>query len=289
MQLDIFNDGRDVQLRNDLADALARGDADAARAAAAALQAAFPRDDTLPPAQTLVAALDRGQAPAFTSHDDLAAARAVLTEAIAPAATRVLGAGASAWLALRWGELASRAAAVRFDAGSPEDHAAPLFLRAGRWAQAAAAVESIESWRRKPVTLMWMAQARYHLRGLDSTWDLLAELAWMSCERLDALLRALDDPLLRRLRDGFEERFDGGAGVEDLCWFPGWLLTERPSLAPLLAAAQRGADTPPEQAMRLVVELLGLERQGRQREVLQKRKELREVSEAVYGGYVAGR
>ena len=59
MQLDIFNDGRDVQLRNDLADALMRDDAEAARAAAAALQAAFPGDDTLPPAQTLIGALDR--------------------------------------------------------------------------------------------------------------------------------------------------------------------------------------------------------------------------------------
>ena len=289
MQLDIFNDGRDVQLRNDLADALMRDDAEAARAAAAALQAAFPGDDTLPPAQTLIGALDRRQAPAVTSHDDLATARSAMTETIAPAAARVLVAGAAPWLAERWSELARRAAALPLAARRPDDHAAPLWLRAGRWTEAAAAVEGIESWRRKPVTIGWMAQARYHTQGLDRTWDLLAELAWLSCERLDALLRGLDDPLLRRLRDGFEERFDGGAGVEELCWFPAWLLTERPSLAPLLATAQRGSDTLPEQAMRLVVELLGLERQGRRREVVQKRKELREVSEAVYAGYVAGR
>ncbi|RYF68984.1 MAG: hypothetical protein EOO29_34180 [Comamonadaceae bacterium] len=210
MQLDIFNDGRDVQLRNDLADALACDDADAARAAAAALQAAFPRDDTLPPAQALIDALDLRQAPAFASHDDLAAARGAMTASIAPAATRVLGAGASPWLALRWGEMASGAVGLPFDAVRSEDHAAPLWLRASRWAEAAAAIERIESWRRKPVPLGWMAQARYHLQGLDSTWTLLAELAWMSCERLDVVLRSLDDPLLRRLRDGFEERFNDG-------------------------------------------------------------------------------
>ncbi len=289
MQFDIFNDGRDVQLRNDVANALMRGDAGAARAAATLLRADFPRDETLSHVEVLVGALDQRLGPAFIRHDDLAAARAAMAQAIAPAAARVLGAAASAWLAVRWGEVAHRAAALSFDARRPADHAIPLWLLASRWTEAAACVERIESWRRKPAPLAWMAQARYHLQGLDGTWALLAELAWMSCERLDAVLQSLDDPLLRRLRDAFEERFDGGAGVEDLGWFPAWLLTERPSLAPLLAAAQRGDHQPPEQAMRLVLELLGLERQGRQREVLQGRKELREVSAAIFAAYVARR
>ena len=55
-----------------------------------------------------------------------------------------------------------------------------LWLRAGDFAAAADAVARIESWRRIPAPLAWMAEARYRLDGLDAHWGLLAELAWLA-------------------------------------------------------------------------------------------------------------
>ena len=41
--------------------------------------------------------------------------------------------------------------------------------------------------------------------------------------------------------------------------------------------------------MRLLLELLGLERQGRQREIVQRRKDLRDAHAGLYACYMAAR
>ena len=66
--------------------------------------------------------------------------------------------------------------------------------------RAAEAVVDIASWRRIPVPLAWMAEARYRMYGLDDSLALLAELAWLSPQRFDALSRRLADPRLESLR-----------------------------------------------------------------------------------------
>ena len=290
MQLDIFDHSRDIQLRNDLVQALLLRDPAAARTAWMALAQEYPEDDTLPPAAVLIDTLAQRPEALFSHHESAGEARHALAEQVEPAALRVLGANdGAAWLVPLWRTLALRAARLPFDPQRSEDHAAPLWLRAGQWAEASAAVARIESWRRIPAPLSWMAEACYRQRDLDGTWGLLVELAWLSPQRLDAVLQAIADPLLLKLRAAFEAAFDGGAGSADLCWFPAWLLTEKPSLAPLLAMAQRCASTQPEQAMRLLLELLGLERQGRQHEVVQRRKALRDSCPALYAAYIAKR
>lgn len=288
MQLDIFDHSRDIQLRNDMAAALLRHDIDSAKTAWTTLSQEYPGDiDTLPATAALISALEQPTDSFFACHEMAAEACRTLVEEIEPAALRVLGAtDGAAWLAPWWRTLAQRAARLPFNPQRSADHAAPLWLRAGQWAEASAAVGRIESWRRIPVPLSWMTQARYHLQDLDQTWDLLAELAWLSPHRLDLLMQAIADPLLRKLRERFDASFDGEGGIDDLAWFPAWLLTEKPSLAPHLAKAQRGSCTAPEQAMRLLLELLGLERQGRQREVVQRRKTLRDSWPPLYAAYM---
>ncbi|HSV84871.1 MAG TPA: hypothetical protein VLK85_37180 [Ramlibacter sp.] len=290
MQLDIFDHSRDTQLRNDLADALLRQDIAAARTVSATLTQEFPSDACLAPAAILLRVLEQRTITPLASHEEAEAARRTLHEEVEPAAQHLLGRAASGpWLALLWEALAQRAAQLPFDPRHGADHAAAFWLRAGEWDRASAAVARIPSWRRIPLPLSWMAQARLRLQGLDESWDLLAELAWLSARLLDDLLQTVADPVLHRLRERFDTTFDAGAGVDDLAWFPAWLLTEKPSLAPRLARAQRCAFGPPEQALRLLVELLGLERQGRQRDLVQRRKELRDAHPALYACYLATR
>ena len=283
-------------LRNDLVGALTRHDGVAARQAFATLAASYPDDAMLAPAGVLLAALATpvGGPKAPVDPADLAAGRLHLQAHLAPAAAAVLGqGGAQAWLAPLWRDLAGRIEPLPWTAARADDHAAPLWLAAGDWAQAARAAGGIASWRRIPAPLAWMVEARFRLDGVDAVWPLLAELAWLAPRRLDRLLHRLADPLLDRLQRRFDDGFD--AGVEhrdehgDLAWFPAWVLTDTPALAPRLAMAEPGQDSAAERGLRLMVNLLGLERQGRQRELVACRKALRDLCPPLFAAYIATR
>lgn len=170
-----------------------------------------------------------------------------------------------------------------------EEHAAPLWLRAGDWKATAEAVQRIESWRRIPAPLAWMVRARLQLYGLQATWGMLAELAWLSPRRLDELVGHACDPPLQQLVRKFESSFDGTGDASDLAWFPAWVLTQRPALAAHLALAQPSQHSAPEKALRVMIELLGLERQGRHHDVVARRKTLRDLHASLYAAYMLAR
>ena len=300
-QLDIFSDSRDVMMRNDLVDALGRRQTSAALGAWSALAAEFPCDTLLAPAQLLLDALADPVAcagPHAIGAPSLAAARDHLRCRVEPAAVAALGLAAGrAWLTPLWRDLAQRSHAIEWHGTRPDDHAAPLWLAAGDWALAAQAAGSIASWRRIPAPLSWMAETRFRMGGVDAAWPLQAELAWLAPVRLDALLNSLGDALLNRLRQRFEQDFDDAVGSSfdprpghaGVAWFPAWVLATTPALARLLAMAQAGHATAPEHGMRLMVELLGLERQGRHHDLVARRKQLRDLCAPLYAAYMATR
>ena len=290
MQLDIFDHSHDTMLRNDVVHAIERCDAGAARSAWRMFSQEFPGDETLAPLEVLVNALERRVSTAFPDHDALHRARHALRHETAPAALRMLGElAAAAWLAQLWRELARRSEQLAFLHEQDEDHAAPLWLLGGEWPAAVEAVARIESWRRIPAPLAWMAEARLRQNGLDAALALLAELAWLSPARFDDLTQRIADPRLEPLRKKFDASFEGEGNVADLAWFPAWVLTERPALANCLGDAQRSLDSAPEQAMRLLLELLRLERQGRHHDVVARRKILRDLHLSLYAAYMATR
>ena len=291
-QLDLFAHSQGTVLRNDAVDALHRRDVHAARAARQALAGATPPQHGLAALDSLIAALHTTDTSPLAGPAAAASARMHLADVLTPAAQAWLGPGAAAaWLAPLWRGLAERAAALPFDAAHPDDHAAPLWLRAGDAHRAADATARVASWRRMPTTLDWMLQARHRSDGLDAVWPLLAELAWLAAPRLAHTARTLADPLLDRLLRRFDERFDPGpdSSTPVLAWFPAWLLTEQAALLPLLRPASTGQDTAPERCFRLLVDLLGLERQGRHQEVVAGRKRLRDQQPALYAAYMATR
>ena len=299
-QLDLFEHSRDTMLRNDVLDALLRRDAAAAALARQALAEFDAQHGALPALQTLVSALGAGaDTRPLAHHADAARARTLLQQVVLPAAQAQLGpAAAAAWLAPLWRVLAQRAAPLPFLPAMPDDHAAPLWLRVGDAAAgvdgataAAQAVQRIESWRRIPAPLGWMAQARYRSAGLDIIWPLLLELAWLATPRFADTAQALADPLLNRLLRRFDDGFDPGPddGNHPLAWFPAWLLIDQPALLPLLREANTGQNSLPEQVFRLMAELLGLERQGRHHAVIDGRKRLRDLQPALYAVYMKAR
>ena len=290
MQLDIFEHSRDTMLRNDALQALQQRDPVAVRAAAQRLAAEYPGDRSLPDLERLADVLESAVPRAFDAPAAAAQALQLLRDQIAPASQRLLGnIEGSAWLKPLWQQMARRAAMLDFRADQPDCHAASLWLLAGEPASAADAVERIASWRRIPVPLQWMCEARWQLQGLDAIWGLLAELAWLAPARFDALAQRRADPLLQRLRRQFDQCFEGNGDTSDLAWFPAWVLIEKPALAPLLGQAQPGLQNEPERGMRLLLDLLHLERLGRQRDLIEQRRRLRDLHQGLFAAYMATR
>ncbi len=291
-QLDIFADSRDVALRNDVAAAITRGDADAARCATDALRAEFGGDPALALAKRLIGHLvEHRRAPASALIDpaQVVALRLDLAQTIAPAAQTLLGREAAAgWLAAQWRRLAQRTSGIAWHAERAQAHAAGLYLEAEDWREAADAVQRIDSWRRIPQPLTWMAQAQWQLGGGEAGWPLLAEALWLAPARTAALIPRLPDPRLYRLARRFEEDFDPADGA-DWAWFPAWALVEQPQLAAVLGSATSPDDSAPVQGFGLVMALLRLERQGRHHDIVDQRRRLRSVSARLFAAYMRTR
>ena len=337
-QLDIFDDSRDVMLRNDLAQALLEAKVETAQRIHGALQADFAGDRALAPAAVLIEHLRWQQGLATPGQLDakvLLLARRRLADTVAAAALAVLGAqGTPAWLDSQWCWLAQQAAGIGWHplkadghadghagahadehAGAHADghadghsdrhadrradghanpnadaHAASLYLRGRAWRQAADAVAGIASWRRIPVPLLWMTQARWQLEGADAAWPLLAEALWLAPTRAAALLPALDDRHINRLAAKFDERFDLAAVASGgWAWLPAFAVVDQPLLAAPLAAATPPADMAAGQAFAVVMALLRLERQGRHHEIVAHRAQLRALSVPLFAAYMATR
>ena len=290
MQLDIFHDSRDVMLRNELAQALQRRDAQAAQAARKALATECPADAALADAPTLLDSLSYFDAAPFTALAQVLQARQAVREQVEPAAKRQFGeAAADPWLSALWASLAQRALELPYCRGDPQSYCAPLWLRARDWDAAVEAVERIESWWRIPAPLAWMARARWQISGFDMALPLLVELAWVSPGRFGELARSLQDRRLGALLQRFDADFEGRGDSDDNAWFPAWLLTDQPRLSELLVAARPSRGSPAERGCQLVMTLLSLERQGRHAELIEHRRRLKGLHEGLYRAYMKSR
>jgi hypothetical protein len=288
MQLDIFEHRRDVILRNATIEALRQRDADACTRALAALCSEYPADPLLKAFNLLCEKLRSPISSPLTRE----IAAALLQESggtVTTAAHEVFGRTAQAWLAPLWVELAAAITHYPFDSGNEGLHAAPLLLRAGHWADAAARIESMASWRRQPAPLAWMIEARSRIAGFDEVWPLLAELAWMAPQRALTLTPRLELPELVSLVRGFDAEFEGEGAADDFAWFPAWALIIDRRLAVGLRLAQDGSHTPPETCARIVLGLLALERQGRHAELVENRRKLREAHPVLFARYMQDR
>ncbi|MDE2398662.1 MAG: hypothetical protein KGM91_24775, partial [Burkholderiales bacterium] len=193
------------------------------------------------------------------------------------------------WLAPEWSALADRAAALPFAAGAGETHCAALQLEAGDWQAAQAAVATIESWRRIPQPLAWMAQARWRGGNPDSAWPLLVELAWIAPARFAALAPRLDDAALARLLRAFESDEAVFDDAGSWAWFPAWALAEQPLLAGPMAGAEPARQDEPERGWQLVNALLRVERRAEHAERVRLRAELQRLHEGLYATYMKPR
>ncbi|HEX9821302.1 MAG TPA: hypothetical protein VGD07_17000 [Methylomirabilota bacterium] len=129
-QLDLFLDGQDAFLVHEVARGLVGQDRSRAEIGLERLRAEHPFHPDLPALAVLVAALDR-PAPAPATHATVTASIEAVQQVLAPAAWRLLGADAAAFLQPSWQWLAATAAGLPFDEDHPYAHRSWLGLQYG--------------------------------------------------------------------------------------------------------------------------------------------------------------
>jgi hypothetical protein len=286
MQLDLFEDSRDVLLNNAVVAAFAAHDADATALAIAALHDEFPSHRDLASHKQLLEQLKdfrRNLQPGSlqTRHRQI-------VQTLLPLAEQCFGtARATLWARPLWAALARTAAALDYDNAQPEIHAAPLWLAAGAPGDARSAIERIPSWRRIPAPLAWMAKIEMAQGAPETWWPLLAELAWLAPERLQSLLVRAPDAV-NRLKLQFLAGFENNGEHHDLAWFPAWLLIHHGELRDLLRPAQP-AHSEPARAFLLVLDLLHLEKTGQHAAQIEQRAKLRALAPDLFADFMRSR
>ena len=286
MQLDLFEDSRDVMLNNAAVKALSTHDLGAAALAIRALRDEFPRHHNLATHEQLFEQLNdfrRDLEPA-----NLKSRHHQLIHGILPFAERLLGSAlVIVWARPLWAELARAATPLVYDSDRRDIHSAPFWLAAGNPDQARSAVEKIPSWRRIPVPLAWMTEIEIKHGPSEIWWPLLAELAWLAPEKLSCLLLRAPAGVVH-LGKQFLAAFENNGEYHDLAWFPAWLLIHRSELRELLRRAQP-AQNDPARAFALLLDLLHLEKTGQQADLIPQRAKLRALAPDVFADYMRSR
>ena len=286
MQLDLFEDSREVTLNNAVVAAFAAHDPGAAALAIGALRDELPQHHDLASHDQFLDQLNDFRRKCQPAN--LSACHQQFTRATLPLAERLFGAAqANVWARPLWAALAQNAAPLDYDSAHPEIHAAPFWLAAGAPDRARSAIEKIPSWRRIPAPLAWMSEIEIRHGAPETWWPLLAELAWLAPERLESLL--LTAPLaVNRLRTHFLAKFENNGGHRDLSWFPAWLLIHHSELRDLLRPAQP-AQSEPARAFGLLLDLLHLEKTGQQADLIPQRARLRSLAPDIFSDYMRSR
>ena len=286
MQLDLFEDSRNVLLSNTVLKSLATYDTDAAKLALAALHNEFPQHHALSTYHQLIEQLIDFRHT--LQPNSLPSRHRQLTQTLLPLARQLFGsAQAIVWARPLWAALAQTAAALDYDNAHPETHAAALWLEADALDKARSAIEKIPSWRRIPTSLAWMTEIEIKQGTPASWWPLLAELAWLAPERLESLLP--NAPVaVNRPKTQFLANFENNGEHHDLTWFPAWLLIHHSELRDLLRPAQP-AQNEPAQAFHLLLDLLHLEKTGQQAAQIPQRAKLRALAPDLFADFMRSR
>jgi hypothetical protein len=259
MQLDLFLDGREAILVNDLVARLLEGGIERARDRLDRLREENPAHPDLAAFDRLAHSLCEGP-PAPPSKGQPGPMIERLT-ALVPAAKRLLGPGAAAFL-LPWWQALARTEAVLDPA-----EAAPL-LR------------------------YWMGSARWHVGDEREAVRLWLALCWLEPESFARQAPTLPSRIVREAWAAFDTEPDspdpndgGDVRVREVRWFPAWVALRHRWMAHVFRSDEVPDTDAPLRALRLLPSLLVLESQGFGDELVRQRRALRDISPGFFRTY----
>lgn len=277
-QTDLFLDTSETAATNNLVQALASRDVEAAQLALARLTALNAENWAVASATMLVESL---RSPPPQDLDSAYRRLAQMEQRWLPAACAVLHGHERDFLAPMWRTLGSALEDAPFDPRQPRRHAAWPHLNGLDWANAERSIEATEGHRSQPALLGWLAVAKWRLRDRKAAIECWFELCWRHPNHFLELIESSQFP------DGIVRKAWLDAQDADIepaispPWFPAWLLLEEPGLAKAVAPRER--DSEPERAFDL---LLALGAGGSDRQNMDNRKALQALHPDLLNRYL---
>jgi hypothetical protein len=287
-QLDLFVDGRDALLVHQVVTSLLARNVDRATAGLAALRHEHPTHPDLPALARLIESL-RASPPSPVSHATVIGVVDEVDRMLVPAAQRLLGRDAVAFLRPIWRMLATAASPLSFDETYPRAHASWICQQVDDWAAVGAAVEAEANWAKQPLLRYRLGLARHHLGDVEAAIQLWLPLCW-----IDPALFTRYAPTLPSgtLRDGWQAFERAGSftesadGVQPATWFPPWLLVRNRRLADLFQPADVPDAGTSSDVFRVLLALVPLERRGLNDELIAHRRALQRLSPELFACYM---
>lgn len=277
-QLDVFLHSGAVMLANDLADALTARDAVCAWGCFERLRSEDPDYQGLAELELLCGALQQG---AFSSEDPAKTSDSIrrLEQRVQPAARKMMGARAAAFLRPFWLEFANSVRDRPYDSRWPEAYAAGLYLRAEDYAAAERSAERIPDCRNTADGLYWLALAGYRLRGPASSRPLVLRLALVAPEHLAGAIADIGDSSLQEDWSSFwaECVWLDPEDAAAAAWFTPWFLLDHAGVR-IAADAADVLRTPAAEAYAVLIRLIELEKHGYSRGLIAARSRLRDLA-----------
>lgn len=288
-QLDLFLDGREAFLVHDITTGLLARDRDRAETGLGRLRDEHPIHPDLPALALLVAALS-SPPPSPVTHTTVTAGIEDLRQRLVPAARRLLGEDAAAFLQPSWQVLATTAAGLSFAEAHPLAHRSWLCQQYGDWTAVRAAAEAEPDWPTRPCLRYRLGLARYHLGEPDAAIRLWLPLCWADPVFFTRRAPTLPSTILREGWEAFERAVpyeESLAETRDASgWFPAWLLLRHRGLAHLFRADEIPDTGTASRVFRHLLALLPLESQGLSDPLVTGRRALRQLSPGFFRSYM---
>lgn len=289
-QLDLFVDGRDAILIHEIVTALIRRDPACSETGLRRLGQEHPRHPDTAALAVLVETLT-APAPAPTSHVALTERIEMTERIVVPAARRLLGADASAFLDPVWQALGATAADLPFAPAHPRAHRAWLCQQHSDWAGVRAAVEHELGWAETPLLRYWMGLAQHHLGAPDVAIRLWLPLGWMDPQLFATHAPMLPNAAIRAAWVAFERIVPFAEWLADrspaAAWFPAWLLVRHQSLSDLFCDDAIPDAGEAAGLFRQLLALLPLEPRGLTDELVRQRRVLRQLDAPFFRYYMS--
>ena len=278
-QPDLFLDGAQAQVQNQLIDAITARDAAASGDKVRQLASLDAGHWAIDHAEALIDALQA----APLDHPEQARQRLdVIENRWLPAASSLLRAGARDFLSPIWRDVGRALEGVPFESHDAKGHASWAYLNGLDWSNVKRTILDVQNWESEPLLQTWLALARWRLAEYREAMRSWFALCWHFPAHFAECVESSTFPN-SSLQRAWEE-----AKNQDLDppitppWLPAWLLTGYPGIARTVGPC--GGASGPERAFD---HLVALRRDLSDREDLDHRRALKDLHPDLLGHYLA--
>ena len=278
-QPDLFLDGAQAQIQNQLIQAITAGDAAACEVKLRQLASLDAEHWAIDHAVALIDAL---LAAPLEQPEEARERLDAIENRWLPAASSLLRAGARDFLSPLWRDVGRALEGVPFASHDAKGHASWAYLNGLDWSSVKRTVLEVQNWESEPLLQTWVALARWRLAEYREAMRSWFALCWHFPAHFTESVESPDFPNSSLQRAWVEAQDQDLDQPITPPWFPAWLLTGHPGMARTMGPC--GGTGGPERAFD---HLVALRRGHSDREDLDHRRALHDLHPDLLGRYLA--